>query len=53
MFQPLNIPIINILLIDKKKQCVIKTFVGKVLYRGKEKKLEERRRAGAEIHYML
>lgn len=34
-------------LFDKK--CIIKTFAGKVLYKGKEQKLEERRQAGADL----
>ena len=31
------------------KKCIIKTFAGKVLYKGKEQKLEERRQAGADM----
>ena len=34
-------------LFDKK--CIIKTFAGKVLFKGKEQKLEERRQAGADM----
>ena len=53
MFKPFNNPLIflsfNAPFGQKKTMYIIKTFAGKVLYKGKEQKLEERRQAGADM----